>query len=76
MNEHEWETIYVKICDTLLRLKVEGGWLYRSIIIIRGQEMVTMCFVPDSKPEKIDEIKNSSNEIIKAIKQKTDEGNL
>jgi hypothetical protein len=37
--------------DHLHRLKIEGGWLYRNILILRGTENVTMVFVPDNKDD-------------------------
>ena len=39
-NEVKWESC----CDSLRRIKVDGGYLYESF---QGNDETSMCFVPD-----------------------------
>ena len=43
----EWEIVHEAEHEKTERMKVPGGWLYRSTVRDRGP---TMCFVPTPKP--------------------------
>lgn len=46
-----WKKVFqIDTCDHTHRMEVEGGYLYRNIIILRGVEHVTMTFVPTTLP--------------------------
>jgi predicted enzyme related to lactoylglutathione lyase len=55
--EKEWDIIFESEADygdTLERIKVPGGWLYRSYTLVKktGARAViseSMCFVPEPK---------------------------
>ncbi len=53
----QWKKVFeIEGCDWTHRMEIEGGHLYRNIIIIRGTEHVTMTFVPSPpQPLKIED---------------------
>lgn len=55
----EWEaltsegTAGAPITERLSRLRVPGGWVYRSLLINRGAPpLMAMVFVPDEPPRR------------------------
>lgn len=50
--ENEWETVIVEENSKLDRTQVDGGWLYRTTVLIGTEDAcsvsVALCFVPEA----------------------------
>jgi len=43
----EWETLTKNDVEVTQRLDVEGGWLYRTIVVMGDEVSVSITFAPD-----------------------------
>ena len=52
MNHGNWKKVPLPGGDSLYRIEVPGGWLYRSLSIVQGNYHVSIAFVPMTEEEK------------------------
>ncbi|UTC29684.1 hypothetical protein BAJUN_00540 [Bajunvirus bajun] len=48
MARNKWELLTEEAAEKTDRLKVEGGWVYRTRTVYTGGSSPAMCFVPDT----------------------------